>query len=103
MAWALWVDEDNRAAKMHVHFEVLRGIPVKVTVTEGNGSETFQLRSTLTADRLYVVEDYQRPGVRSRWVCATLSNRHASRVAESSWLPCLVWRTQDHSTSNAYI
>lgn len=56
MAWALWVDEDNRAAKMHVHFEVLRGIPVKVTVTEGNGSETFQLRSTLTADRLYVVD-----------------------------------------------
>jgi len=56
MAWALWVDEDNRAAKMHVHFEVLRGIPVKVTLTEGNGSETFQLRSTLTADRLYVVD-----------------------------------------------
>ena len=63
MAWALWVDEDNRAAKMHVHFEVLRGIPVKVTVTEGNGSETFQLRGTLTKERLYVVDrgyaDYQ--------------------------------------------
>ena len=25
MAWALWVDENHRAAKMHVHFEVLRG------------------------------------------------------------------------------
>ena len=56
MAWALWVDDNNRAAKMHVHFEVLRGIPVKVTLTEGNGSETFPLRGTLTKARLYVVD-----------------------------------------------
>src|SRR6266567_8649850 len=25
MAWALWLDEAHKAAKMHVHFEVLRG------------------------------------------------------------------------------
>jgi hypothetical protein len=56
MAWALWVDENHRAAKMHVHFEVLRGIPVKVTMTAGNSSETVQLRGTLTADRLYVID-----------------------------------------------
>ena len=56
MAWALWVDENNRAAKMHVHFEVLRGIPVKVTVTPGNSSETVQLRGTLIANRLYVID-----------------------------------------------
>ena len=56
LAWALWLDEDHRAAKMHVHFEVLRGIPVKVTVTAGVDSETVQLRQTLTASRLYVVD-----------------------------------------------
>lgn len=56
MAWALWLDEEHRAAKMHVHFEVLRGIPVQVTVTEGNGSETEQLRRTLQAGRLYVYD-----------------------------------------------
>jgi Transposase DDE domain len=56
LAWALWLDEDHRAAKMHVHFEVLRGIPVKVTVTAGVDSETVQLRQTLTAGRLYVVD-----------------------------------------------
>jgi len=56
MAWALWVDENNRAAKMHVHFEVLRGIPVKVTLTAGNDSETFQLRGTLVKDRLYTID-----------------------------------------------
>jgi hypothetical protein len=41
---------------MHVYFEVLRGIPVQVTLTAGNSSETAQLRGTMTADRLYVVD-----------------------------------------------
>jgi hypothetical protein len=63
MAWALWLDEQHRAAKMHVHFEVLRGIPVRVSVTEGNGSETEQLRQHLQPGRLYVKDrgyaDYQ--------------------------------------------
>ncbi|MGH3430293.1 MAG: hypothetical protein ACRDQZ_22445 [Mycobacteriales bacterium] len=44
MAWALWRDDDHKAAKMHVHFEVRRGIPVGVTVTTGNDSEKQQLR-----------------------------------------------------------
>ncbi len=56
MAWALWVDETHRAAKMHLAFEVLRGVPVKVSVTEGNGSEKNELRKMLEASRLYVVD-----------------------------------------------
>ena len=63
MAWALWVDDQHRAAKMHVHFDVLKGVPVEVTVTEGNGSETAQLRATLQPQRLYAIDrgyaDYQ--------------------------------------------
>jgi hypothetical protein len=63
MAWALWVDDQHRAAKMHVHFDVLKGVPVEATVTEGNGSETAQLRATLQPQRLYVIDrgygDYQ--------------------------------------------
>jgi hypothetical protein len=63
MAWALWLDDQHRAAKMHVHFEVLRGIPLKVTVTAGNGSETEQLRRALEPGRLYAIDrgyaDYQ--------------------------------------------
>jgi hypothetical protein len=51
LAW-LGLDEQLRAAKMPVHFEVLRGIPRKVTVTSGNASETEQLRRTLEARRL---------------------------------------------------
>ena len=56
MAWALWVDEEHRAAKMHLAFEVLRGVPVKVTVTAGNSSENDELRKMLEAGRLYVVD-----------------------------------------------
>ena len=41
---------------MHVQFEVLRGIPVKVSVTAGTASEAAQLREALTAGRLYVVD-----------------------------------------------
>jgi len=48
---------------MHVHFDVLKGVPVEITVTEGNGSETAQLRATLQPQRLYVIDrgyaDYQ--------------------------------------------
>lgn len=56
MVWALWLDEDHKAAKMHIHFEVLRGIPVQATVTTGNGSEKQQLRQTLEPGRLYVID-----------------------------------------------
>ena len=63
MAWALWVDDQHRAAKMHVHFDVLKGVPIEATVTQGNGSETAQLRATLQPQRLYVIDrgygDYQ--------------------------------------------
>jgi Transposase DDE domain len=56
MAWALWLDEGHRAAKMHLHFEVLRGIPVRVSLTAGNGSEVEQLRRALQPGRLYVID-----------------------------------------------
>ena len=56
MAWALWLDDEHRAAKMHVHFDVLKGMPVQATVTAGNDSETQQLRATLQPGRLYVID-----------------------------------------------
>jgi len=56
MAWALWLDEEHRAAKMHLVFEVFRGIPVQATVTAGNASENDQLRALLEAGRLYVID-----------------------------------------------
>ena len=63
MAWALWMDENHRAAKMHVHFDVFKGVPADVTLTHGNGSEREQLRQTLLPAHIYVIdrgyEEYQ--------------------------------------------
>ena len=63
MVWALWMNDDNRAAKMHVHFDVFKGIPADVTVTHGSGSEREQLRKMLLPGHVYVVdrgyEEYQ--------------------------------------------
>jgi hypothetical protein len=56
MAWALWRDDTHRAAKMHVHFDVLRGVPCDATVTAGHGSERDRLRAMLQAGRLYVID-----------------------------------------------
>ncbi len=56
MLWALWQDDDHRAAKMHLHFDVIKGVPIDATLTEGNGSEREQLRIALQAGRLYVID-----------------------------------------------
>src|SRR5262249_56739303 len=56
MAWALWLDEGHRAAKMHLHFEVLRAIPTDARLTDGSASERAQLRAMLQPGRLYVLD-----------------------------------------------
>jgi hypothetical protein len=56
MAWALWMDDQHRAAKMHVHFDVLKGVPEDATVTPAACSELEQLAATLKPGRLYVID-----------------------------------------------
>jgi hypothetical protein len=56
MAWALWCDAEHRAAKAHVHFEILKGIPVRADITAGSTGERAVLRQALQAGRLYVVD-----------------------------------------------
>jgi hypothetical protein len=56
MIWALWLNEHHHAAKLHLHFEVARGIPVDASITNGQGSEVRQLRQHLQAGRLYVLD-----------------------------------------------
>jgi Transposase DDE domain len=63
MLWALWQDPQHRAAKMHLHFDVFKGVPVDATLTPGACSEPEQLRQALQPGRLYVTDrgyaDYQ--------------------------------------------
>jgi len=56
MAWAWWRDDQHRAGKLHLHFDVLKGVPCAASVTAGNDSEKTQLRVKLQADRLYVID-----------------------------------------------
>jgi IS4 transposase len=52
----LWLDDTHRAAKLHLHFDVFKGVPCQATVTHGNGNEKKQLHAALQPDRLYVVD-----------------------------------------------
>jgi len=56
IAWALWIDDKHKAVKNHVHFEILKGVPVKATITDGNANEKDVLSETLEAGRIYVLD-----------------------------------------------
>ncbi len=53
---ALWRDEQHRAFKMHTHFELLKGVPVRLDLTDANASERAVLRAALQSDRVYVMD-----------------------------------------------
>ena len=57
MVWALFRRQtQNRAAKMHVQFNVLRGIPEHVDLTHATASEKQVLRRSLQAGLLYLLD-----------------------------------------------
>jgi hypothetical protein len=56
MLWALWLDKDHRAAKMHLEFDVLKGIPLRAQVTNANESEIAKLESALASGKLYCLD-----------------------------------------------
>jgi hypothetical protein len=41
---------------MHIHFDVLRGVPIEATLTAGSSSEKAQLRATVQPGRLHVID-----------------------------------------------
>lgn len=56
MAWALWDKPECQAAKLHLHFDVLKGVPCRAAVTPATGSEPGQLEAMLQPGRLDVVD-----------------------------------------------
>jgi hypothetical protein len=56
MLWALWLEKHENAVKLHVHYDVLRGVPVFVEVTPGNGDERQSLRLHLAERHLYLMD-----------------------------------------------
>ncbi len=53
---AMWLDENNKAFKLHTHFELLKGVPVHMDLTDANACEWEQLAQKLLADRVYVTD-----------------------------------------------
>jgi hypothetical protein len=56
MAWALWQDAEHRGVKLHLHFDVLKGVPADATVTPAACSEPAALAAALQPGRLYVLD-----------------------------------------------
>ena len=54
--WALWLDDEHRAAKLHLEFDIIKGIPVGAKVTDANANEKDNLRKSLSRNKLYVLD-----------------------------------------------
>ena len=55
MAWATW-RSDRNGVKVHTQFEILKGIPVDMVVTDANGNEKTVLSDNLQPNRIYVID-----------------------------------------------
>jgi hypothetical protein len=56
MLWALWLDEQNRAAKLHLQFSLWKKAPRKAFVTNANTGEVKTLWENLEAGMFYVMD-----------------------------------------------
>lgn len=84
MAWALWKDERHRALKFHIHYELLKGVPVRGSLTSGQANEKQELRLVPEAGRLNVLDrGYASYGLlqqihaaESNFICRIKDNAH---------------------------
>ena len=58
MAWALWQNDQNRAAKLHLKFTVLRQAPSDALITHGNSCERKALRQFMKEGEIIVGDRY---------------------------------------------
>src|SRR4030042_2476487 len=53
---ALWKDENNKAYKAHVQYEILKGVPIASKLTNGNANEKKVLAENLEPGSFYVLD-----------------------------------------------
>jgi len=56
MVWALWLRKQHNGVRLHLDFDILKGIPVGAEITTARTSETARLRKRLGKGRLYVYD-----------------------------------------------
>lgn len=55
MAWALW-QTDHNGIKIHCQYELTKGIPMDIEVTDANANEKLILEAKLQPNRVYVTD-----------------------------------------------
>jgi len=53
---AMWLNDEHKAFKLHTQFDLLKTVPVRADLTDGNGNEREVLEATLQAGRVYVMD-----------------------------------------------
>jgi Transposase DDE domain. len=56
MLWALWQNDQNRAAKLHLEMDIGNHVPTAAVITDGNGNEKKILRAMLAPDTIYLID-----------------------------------------------
>jgi hypothetical protein len=56
MLWALWQDEQHRAAKLHLEMDIFNHVPTAAVITNGNGNEKKILRTVLKPNIIYLLD-----------------------------------------------
>ena len=56
IAWAVFNGSGKGNVKVHLQFDILRGLPEEVALTDGQAGEGRQLRATLQKDRFYLLD-----------------------------------------------
>jgi hypothetical protein len=57
MLWALWLNDENKAAKLHLEFDILKFVPIDAAITHGNDNEKRVLRKKfLCPKKLFVLD-----------------------------------------------
>ncbi len=57
MQWAQWLDDQHRAAKLHLVFDIVKGIATDAVVTHGNANEKEIFKTKfLKSDTLYLLD-----------------------------------------------
>jgi hypothetical protein len=56
MLWALWLDDQHKAAKLHLEFDILKSVPTNAKITDANANEKTVSRSFLCPNKLYVLD-----------------------------------------------
>ena len=93
MHWALWLDEKNRAAKLHLKFKVLKQSACDLLITPGNTCERETLRrflepgETIVGDRYYGLEYAFFNELREMFVSFVMRIRNDARIEVIEELP----------------